>query len=543
MNSPIPQVEPSRPPQAGAEKRSQRADAAIPFAWWLQQAELAPAGIAREESPSEAREPSGNAQEAAEPVAREDAPDPQPRQQQRPEGEIDASMQAISPDTSSQPGSSEEPAAQPQEQSAAAAEEKPEASRNGRQAEPSPAAGSKLPELQQARVDPPSDADNRRPLEEPTTQVLEQSAPRPAPSGLSSPDPQQRPAAGPQPEGPVLPAAQNLTGEAASGQEATGEEPAESPEAEETPHVELPLRPGADKAAGNAAFAQGENVPSRGMGRPESAPLGKQAEPESAEPKKEPRPRASWRYAPQAPRHSLESTPSPGTLPTGGAGTNEGTPAQAEPSTFSPGEATLQGENSLGSPSQEPALPPRIEHALQRVEQQLSQVPEVGASKSPAAEGSGKPTPGMDGPGKPETQKLLLRVVQAMRQAAHRRGVVRMKLHPPELGSVELQLRLRRGEVEAELRVESTRAQQALLENLHQLRQRLAEQDVKILRFEVDVMNQPPGHFTGRQGSGQQRSPLPPPHIASGVPPGVEAEPEVPGAGHTLGTERVDVVV
>ena len=136
----------------------------------------------------------------------------------------------------------------------------------------------------------------------------------------------------------------------------------------------------------------------------------------------------------------------------------------------------------------------------------------------------------------------MLRVVQAMRQSVQRRGVVRLKLHPPELGSVQLQLRLRRDGVEAKLRVESSQAQQALLENLHQLRQRLAEQDVKILRFEVDLMNQPFGHSGNGSGPEQQRP------FRQGIAPGRassagSAGPAETAAGRKLDAGGVDVVV
>ncbi len=236
--------------------------------------------------------------------------------------------------------------------------------------------------------------------------------------------------------------------------------------------------------------------------------------------------------------------PAPGTVPPAAdeAFGNSRTEANQGPSVHAEATQGEQGASAAGSrlPG---GMPARIENALQQVEQQLAQLPELAAGRQSSVPASVKSPQEAGGPSGPESQKLLLRVVQAMRQAAQRRGVVRMKLHPPELGSVQLQLRLRRGGVEAELRVESSQAQQALLENLHQLRQRLAEQDVKILRFEVDLMNQPPGHFADRQEGGDQRAPAPRSYTGPGTRAGIETEPGTPGPSQILGADRVDVVV
>ncbi len=245
-----------------------------------------------------------------------------------------------------------------------------------------------------------------------------------------------------------------------------------------------------------------------------------------------------------APERPAASEPATRTTPAGTnepPGSNHTGPGANEPLPVSTRQTpVVQETDSAGS--QQSAVSSRVETALQQVEQQLALLPEVGRAGGGASSGNGAsfgPSSSVAGPG---GQKLLLRVVQAMRQAVRRRGVVRLKLHPPELGSVQLQLRLRRDGVEAKLQVETSQAQQALLDNLHQLRQRLAEQDVKILRFEVDLMNQPFGHSGNGSGPEQQRSfrrPVAPerPLPATGIGPTETA------AAGKLDAGGVDVVV
>ncbi len=176
-------------------------------------------------------------------------------------------------------------------------------------------------------------------------------------------------------------------------------------------------------------------------------------------------------------------------------------PAPVEPDATQP----LPQETSLSSA--EPSVSwSRVEQALARVEQGWIWTGAAAPSGSPTSSGSSHAeelkTPGSN---RLSSRQILQRVVHAMRHAARRNGTLRLKLHPPELGSVRVKLRLRRQGLEALLEVERPEVQQALLEHLGQLRQRLAQQDVKILRFEIDLMDQ--GFGQGAQGGADHRSP------------------------------------
>lgn len=65
-----------------------------------------------------------------------------------------------------------------------------------------------------------------------------------------------------------------------------------------------------------------------------------------------------------------------------------------------------------------------------------------------------------------------------------------MRLEPPELGSIRVELNADSGSISARLEAESSQVQRLLLDSLPQLRERLAEQQIKIEHFQVDVMNQ-----------------------------------------------------
>ena len=83
--------------------------------------------------------------------------------------------------------------------------------------------------------------------------------------------------------------------------------------------------------------------------------------------------------------------------------------------------------------------------------------------------------------------KLVQRVLRGVEQLANGGGQVRLRLHPPELGSLQMSLRMEAGQVFAKLEVENATARDALLNNVQILRDRMAEQGMKVAAFEVEV--------------------------------------------------------
>ncbi|MEN6493505.1 MAG: flagellar hook-length control protein FliK [Thermoguttaceae bacterium] len=98
--------------------------------------------------------------------------------------------------------------------------------------------------------------------------------------------------------------------------------------------------------------------------------------------------------------------------------------------------------------------------------------------------------------------RFVQRVARAVESMGNRDGTIRMALSPPELGSLKLQLTVRDGTMEARVEVETEGARSLLMDNLPALRERLAEHNIKVERFDVGFSNQSSGGSS--QGTGQQ---------------------------------------
>lgn len=94
--------------------------------------------------------------------------------------------------------------------------------------------------------------------------------------------------------------------------------------------------------------------------------------------------------------------------------------------------------------------------------------------------------------------RFVQRVEGAMKAAQQRDGKIQVRLSPPELGSVKIELALQNGVMQAKLEAETPAARNLLLDSLPALRERLAQQDIRIEKFDVDVRQE-----GGNAGSGQ----------------------------------------
>jgi flagellar hook-length control protein FliK len=81
----------------------------------------------------------------------------------------------------------------------------------------------------------------------------------------------------------------------------------------------------------------------------------------------------------------------------------------------------------------------------------------------------------------------LQRVTRAFESAQSRGGNVHLRLSPPELGAVHIELRVQEGVLSARLETDNSAARTALLDNLPALKERLADQGMRIENFEVNV--------------------------------------------------------
>ncbi|HMO84036.1 MAG TPA: flagellar hook-length control protein FliK [Lacipirellulaceae bacterium] len=83
--------------------------------------------------------------------------------------------------------------------------------------------------------------------------------------------------------------------------------------------------------------------------------------------------------------------------------------------------------------------------------------------------------------------RFVQRVAGALRTAEQRDGRIQVRLSPPELGSLRIELTLQQGILHAKMEAETTAARNLLLDNLPGLRDRLAQLEIRVDRFDVDL--------------------------------------------------------
>ena len=108
---------------------------------------------------------------------------------------------------------------------------------------------------------------------------------------------------------------------------------------------------------------------------------------------------------------------------------------------------------------------------------------------------SSRGTSGSTGLTKYQEQRVLQRALAGIEQLQDGSSPVRIRLHPPELGSLQVTVKVVNSQVIAAVEVEHTAAKQVLLDNLPKLQASLKEQGITIADFRVEVV--PSGEFSG----------------------------------------------
>jgi flagellar hook-length control protein FliK len=121
------------------------------------------------------------------------------------------------------------------------------------------------------------------------------------------------------------------------------------------------------------------------------------------------------------------------------------------------------------------------------------------AAGSPATDASGQAATGAS---QADRVRLVQRVAAAFQSVGDQGGTVRLRLSPPDLGAVKLEVSVHNGAMSARLETETSAARSLLLDNLPALRDRLAQQQIKVERFDVDLAGQSSGGMP--QGANQQ---------------------------------------
>lgn len=141
--------------------------------------------------------------------------------------------------------------------------------------------------------------------------------------------------------------------------------------------------------------------------------------------------------------------------------------------------------------------------------------------------------------------RFVQRVARAFEAIGDRGGTVRLRLHPPELGSLRLELTVKGGAMTARVEADNPTARHVLLDNLPALRDRLAQQDIRVERFDVDLSGRSAGGSPQEPGSHHQPHDRP----GGGLPQGDnrrgrEGEPQPPTPTRPLhDPTRFDVTI
>jgi len=118
--------------------------------------------------------------------------------------------------------------------------------------------------------------------------------------------------------------------------------------------------------------------------------------------------------------------------------------------------------------------------------------------------------------------RFVDRVARAFRATDGRGGTIKLRLHPRELGVLQVQLEVQGNALTAKLEAETPAARALLVESLPVLRERLAEQGIRIEQFDVDLMQRQPHNppdGTGERPADQRpANRLPAANTAAGEP-------------------------
>ncbi|QDU26967.1 Flagellar hook-length control protein FliK [Anatilimnocola aggregata] len=91
-----------------------------------------------------------------------------------------------------------------------------------------------------------------------------------------------------------------------------------------------------------------------------------------------------------------------------------------------------------------------------------------------------------------DAARFLQRVAKAFESANERGGEIRLRLSPPELGALRVEVTMHNEGLFARVEAETPEARAVLIENLPALRERLAEQGLRLERFDVELSQRQP---------------------------------------------------
>ncbi|MCR4414088.1 MAG: flagellar hook-length control protein FliK [Thermoguttaceae bacterium] len=209
----------------------------------------------------------------------------------------------------------------------------------------------------------------------------------------------------------------------------------------------------------------------------------------------------------------------------------DGSDSTAQTHDVDPAGARPAGDVASGLPATESTASPASDHRAAGNPGDAAGAIEPGpseAARRPQSAGEDQRATSTDAPRDANTAdqadrvRFVQRVAKAFEAAAERGTPLRLRLHPPELGSLRIEVSVRNGAMSARLEAETEAARSVLIDHLPALRERLAEHHLRIERFEVGWSGQSSGGLPQRPGE------QPAGHAFRGGPASPSAEPLSP---------------
>jgi flagellar hook-length control protein FliK len=163
--------------------------------------------------------------------------------------------------------------------------------------------------------------------------------------------------------------------------------------------------------------------------------------------------------------------------------------------TNSPPADSPATDSAAAGPRKDGAAPAIDGVAAKSSSQPVGQAAANSSATAKGAVGAQSTAPSTSGSatGEVDRVRFLQRVSSAFQAADEQGGQIKLRLSPPDLGSMRLELTVRDGVMTAHVQTETDAARTLLLDHLPQLRDRLADHNIKIDQFDVELMNQSGG--------------------------------------------------
>lgn len=124
-------------------------------------------------------------------------------------------------------------------------------------------------------------------------------------------------------------------------------------------------------------------------------------------------------------------------------------------------------------------------------------------------------------PNPAEQARFVQRVAKAFQTAQSGSGEIQLRLSPPELGSLKLEIKVQNGVLTARVEAETATAKNMIVDSLPVLKERLAEQGIQVERFDVDLMDRHPQGQPDSPQERERRSLMRQPHFPKPADPAV----------------------